>query len=468
MSLAPLLALPTEVLVASLLLSIVGALVPVALPRGRTAFVVLSHTAFALFLVAGPSAAAVTLAAAALVALWHGAVRARWRDAGWVLLQSALMSAGILTADLVNRLGGGSYPIPVDSFPRGLFACFVLGVAFVTFALAKEGLASVGSRGRKGAEPADLLDHGPSLYGLGALVLGMSPILALTLYWTAGAWAFIAVASYVLVFNAVIPLEVRRVERLRALLAERAARERVDALAEVTTRVAHQMRHQLGLIGLSLHRIDAELETSGVANAAVVREELENLARAQDELRTVLATDLQGAIVSSDAVRWETVVRAPLARVGLLARERGVTIVDELRDLPDGEPRHARRLEQAWFNVVENAIAAARSRVVLSLRAESGFLVLAAEDDGPGMSDEVIARATEPFFTTKPGGTGMGLAIARAVAEDLGGDVLIERLDPGLRVALRLPGAPRATPEGALPHETARSPRSTAPGAGHP
>jgi signal transduction histidine kinase len=447
-SLGPLLALPVEVLVASFLLSMLGAASPVGLPGGRTAFFVLSHTAFALFLIVGPSAVVVTLAAAIVVAFAHVVARRSWRRAREVVTQSAFMALGIFVAHAANRLASGSYPLAIDSLARVLLACAVLALAFVTFTGVKEGLARLRAGGRRAVEPSDVLEEGVTLYSRAALIAGPMHILELALYETAGPWTWIAAMGCVPAFNAAIPFEVRRVERLRQLLAERAARERVEALAEVTTRVAHQMRHQLGLIGLSLHRIDAELESTGLTNTAVVREELENLSRAQDELRSVLTTDLQGAMASTHAVRWETVVRAPLARVGLLARERGVAIIDDFRDMPEGEPRHARRLEQAWFNVVENAIAAARSRVSLSLRADAGMLMLSAEDDGPGMSDGVIARATEPFFTTKPGGTGMGLAIARAVAEDLGGEVVIERLDPGLRVSLRLPGGARKVRDG--------------------
>lgn len=66
-------------------------------------------------------------------------------------------------------------------------------------------------------------------------------------------------------------------------------------------------------------------------------------------------------------------------------------------------------------------------------------------DDGVGMSSEVLARVTEPFFTTKPQGqgTGLGLAMARGFAEQSGGALTIESvLDQGTTVLLWLPVAP--------------------------
>ena len=79
---------------------------------------------------------------------------------------------------------------------------------------------------------------------------------------------------------------------------------------------------------------------------------------------------------------------------------------------------------------------------------EAGF-----SDNGPGMSDELIARAFEPFFTTKPPGTGTGLGLwtSYQVVEALGGSITIESvLGKGTTLKLRLPkceidAAPKST-----------------------
>jgi two-component system sensor histidine kinase RegB len=65
-------------------------------------------------------------------------------------------------------------------------------------------------------------------------------------------------------------------------------------------------------------------------------------------------------------------------------------------------------------------------------------------DDGPGMSREVLIRATEPFFTTKPRGRGMGLGLflAQSVAEQVGGRLeLASSAGQGTRASLVLPMA---------------------------
>ena len=68
---------------------------------------------------------------------------------------------------------------------------------------------------------------------------------------------------------------------------------------------------------------------------------------------------------------------------------------------------------------------------------ESGELVI--EDTGPGFDEETRARLFEPFFSTKTQGSGLGLALVRKVAEDLGGSASLERDGAVTRATFRLP-----------------------------
>lgn len=72
----------------------------------------------------------------------------------------------------------------------------------------------------------------------------------------------------------------------------------------------------------------------------------------------------------------------------------------------------------ALVNLVENALQACGegSELQLSLTVENGSLYITVADGGPGMDEETLRRATEPFYTTKSHGTGLGLAVAQVVA----------------------------------------------------
>jgi nitrogen fixation/metabolism regulation signal transduction histidine kinase len=144
------------------------------------------------------------------------------------------------------------------------------------------------------------------------------------------------------------------------------------------------------------------------------------------------ATDLPGLL--------DKVARLPLVH----ATKRQVT-------LEEGRPlsilADADQLEQALINLVRNAVEAASTRVCVRWRHEGERVLIEIEDDGPGPSPS--ENLFVPFFTTKPGGSGIGLALARQIAEAHdGGVALTAREDgqPGALARLWLPARPDAVP----------------------
>jgi nitrogen fixation/metabolism regulation signal transduction histidine kinase len=137
------------------------------------------------------------------------------------------------------------------------------------------------------------------------------------------------------------------------------------------------------------------------------------------------AVDLQGVV--------EKVARLPLAHPA------GRRIA-----LEEGEPlvvsADADQVEQALINLVRNAVEAATGEVRVRWRREGERALVEIEDDGPGPppSDNLFV----PFFTTKPGGSGIGLALARQIAEAHDGGVALSVRgdgEPGALACLWLP-----------------------------
>jgi signal transduction histidine kinase len=96
-------------------------------------------------------------------------------------------------------------------------------------------------------------------------------------------------------------------------------------------------------------------------------------------------------------------------------------------------------------NLVRNAAEAAGAggRVVVRLSEDGAGAEIAVEDSGPGIPAERRDRLFEPFFTTKPRGTGLGLAVSRAIARAHGGELAeVGMPGGGARFTLRLPGPP--------------------------
>ncbi|HYJ09083.1 MAG TPA: response regulator [Polyangiaceae bacterium] len=122
-------------------------------------------------------------------------------------------------------------------------------------------------------------------------------------------------------------------------------------------------------------------------------------------------------------------------------------LLTSLRDVPNVNGNEL-KLSQVIVNLLTNAVQALtgtrqENEVRVSTWTDAdGAAVIDVEDNGPGMSDEVLAAIFEPFFTTKPSGhgTGLGLCICRSIVTSFGGEILVEsELGRGSRFRVRLP-----------------------------
>jgi len=111
---------------------------------------------------------------------------------------------------------------------------------------------------------------------------------------------------------------------------------------------------------------------------------------------------------------------------------------------PVSAPADANKLRQAIHNLVLNAVqvGGAGTRVQLEVGADGGRARITVADDGPGVPVELATTLFEPFVTARPGGSGLGLAVARRVAERHGGALVLESIpgERGARFSIYLPG----------------------------
>lgn len=102
----------------------------------------------------------------------------------------------------------------------------------------------------------------------------------------------------------------------------------------------------------------------------------------------------------------------------------------------------ADQIEQLLINLIRNGVDAALltgGQVGVGWRANGTYVEVHVEDEGPGLAN--MENLFVPFYTTKPGGTGIGLALSRQIAEAHGGTLTLENRtpDPGCEALLRLP-----------------------------
>jgi two-component system, OmpR family, sensor histidine kinase SenX3 len=243
----------------------------------------------------------------------------------------------------------------------------------------------------------------------------------------------------------------RRVVGTVVIAEDVTARRRADRLQdEFIANAGHELRAPVGALA-GLAEMLAEEGSREVVRRLAGRllTEAERANRVVDDLITL------GSSVSSEReypVALGAVLADAVDRVGPLAEARRVPI--ELAAGPTdatvrGDPR---QLGAAVFNLVENAVkySPAGQPVRVVARDDAGHVEVVVSDEGIGIPPEDVERVFERFYRVgarapggtgeDPGGSGLGLSITRLVAEDHGGEVLVESVEgQGSTFVLRLP-----------------------------
>jgi len=101
----------------------------------------------------------------------------------------------------------------------------------------------------------------------------------------------------------------------------------------------------------------------------------------------------------------------------------------------------SQRLTQALMNLLLNAVEATEQygEVEVTVHAENGAIAIEVRDSGPGLTEEQQKHLFEAFYTTKPDGTGLGLAVSREFVEEMGGKLTYKNSSPGATFVVELP-----------------------------
>jgi len=222
---------------------------------------------------------------------------------------------------------------------------------------------------------------------------------------------------------------------------------RLEAWAEMARQVAHEIKNPLTPIQLNAEHLRRVHADRGEPLGPVLRECVETIL-AQVRLLRQISSEFSN--FASSPTAKPSVVRVPdLVRDIVDPYRAGLADRLELAvDAPEPLPPvlvDRTLVTRSLTNIVENALHAMPGRGTLTVSAavEGGVVAIRVSDTGGGMDPEALARAFEPYFSTKATGTGLGLPIAKRNVELSGGTIAIDsRRDRGTTVTVRLPAAP--------------------------
>ncbi len=479
---------PTAFVVAMFVVTAVGAMLPIRV-EGREDHIVLTIAVSVDMSIFGPPAYYLVwggvLLAMPIVAAWHllprpraGGRRGAVRAIGWLSVTAVAVSVGGVLAYLVySGIFGRSYPLPLVTTQDVL-----IGFATITAGwIGTVAVRVVSQRWVAGSLTEHPLDPFDSvlLPFLFPVVGGLSVITAsVALYHEPDPWPSFILLLWCFPLYAVTAFDLHRRRLAQELRRDAMATQRLAAIGEVSARIVHQSRHEVGLMGWSIHRLRALVGATSDDDVAAAVAELDELTKAKDRLGALLTAELlheprrpvgprSAAGLADDVTRAEgdrggeadarpqpgeaaavsaaqeplvAVVEAVCSRLEDRAADRQVElVVSGLGD--DRGPLVPDQLADVVFNLVDNAIDAAAQHVIVTIDVGDDAATVRIGDDGEGLPDGEHRRAFEPFHTTKVHGTGMGLAIADAIVGDLGGELRYEREGSWTVFVVHLPHA---------------------------
>lgn len=236
-----------------------------------------------------------------------------------------------------------------------------------------------------------------------------------------GQWtAFVLVAVLIGYFIERVTRALRLRERELSDVRERATRtEQLASLTTLAAGAAHELGTPLGTIAVIAKELELSLEDSNREDARMIREEVDRCRAILDRMRVDIVEDLHQKATTISLAELLKRLRHDLPSV-----ERSKLLVECAPGI-QSITGPIRAIEQAVGVLLRNAFDAGRvdDRVKLSIDHTKGMTTFTVDDSGHGMPQDVLRRAGQPFFTTKPPGKGMGLGLflVRLVAERYGG-----------------------------------------------
>jgi two-component system sensor histidine kinase HydH len=215
--------------------------------------------------------------------------------------------------------------------------------------------------------------------------------------------------------------------------------------------VSHEIRNPLGAIFLHVDLLEEELQQPTPESPHEIAQTLLEIRTQMGRLDDLVQDYLSLARVSTIELQPQDLglcIQAWGAEMQSQAAARGVTLQLEGVESLGQIPLHASTLRRALLNLVQNALDAVAEGGTVSVTGQGTATHVQLEvcDTGSGIAAERLERIFEPLYTTKPGGTGLGLYIVQEIVAAHGGQITVESVEgQGATFRMTLPRVPAKT-----------------------
>lgn len=239
-----------------------------------------------------------------------------------------------------------------------------------------------------------------------------------------------------------VVLNVRDVTQ-QALLQQRMRRmERFLGLGTLAAGLHHEIKNPLSALSLHVQLLEEglsdRLEERQLEHLNVLKTEVTRIAGVLESFRDYASLEQ----LNLTPLAVQDIVQQTVGLIGPQARQQGVSVdwSAESTNLPF-VMADAVRLEQVLLNLALNALEAMRQggQLSFSVRCDDNQVVISVADTGPGIPESVQGFVLDPYFTTKSGGSGMGLAFCDKIARQHGGQLNFDTGSQGTAFHLTLP-----------------------------
>jgi signal transduction histidine kinase len=213
----------------------------------------------------------------------------------------------------------------------------------------------------------------------------------------------------------------RHTDRITKLNEELVKSEKLSAIGQLASRLAHDIRNPLSVI-----KNTVEIAKNNKALDEKTVSQLDRIDRAASKINYQVSDTLDFVRTTQLQIKENSIKRILSLVVDRIDKPSTITI-----NLPESDHTikcDAEKFEIAIANLITNSIQAMDGDGTINIRVndQEKFHTIEIEDSGPGIPENILSKIFEPLFTTKPGGTGLGLATVKNIIEQHNGSIYVK------------------------------------------